>query len=176
MNNWDQRIDQNAQNFLDTFEELTAEQLNWKPHPETWSIAQNIDHLIVINESYFPIIESARKGTYKPSFLSKIRFMVSYFGKVILKSVQADRKYKIKTFAIWEPAISDVPNGILERFSKHQTELKNLIKNAKDLLGQDIVISSPANRNIVYKLETAFEIIVTHEQDTLSKQGKSIIY
>jgi hypothetical protein len=36
------------------------------------------------------------------------------------------------------------------------------------------VISSPANKNIVYKLETAFDIIVSHEQRHL-EQAKEIL-
>ena len=32
------------------------------------------------------------------------------------------------------------------------------------MLGKGVVISSPANKNIVYKLETALDIITTHEK------------
>ena len=39
-----------------------------------------------------------------------------------------------------------------------------MIENSKDLLEKGTIISSPANNNIVYKLRTAFEIIVAHEQ------------
>jgi hypothetical protein len=50
------------------------------------------------------------------------------------------------------------------RYDKtHQAELKSLIENSTDLVNRGEVISSPANKMIVYKLETAFEIIVTHE-------------
>jgi hypothetical protein len=29
------------------FENITQEQLNWKPAPESWSIGQCLDHLVV---------------------------------------------------------------------------------------------------------------------------------
>ncbi len=164
MYNWSEQIEQNTQNFVETFGKLTAEQLNWKPNAQTWSIAQNIDHLIVINSTYFPVIESIRKGTYKTPFLAKLGFVVSFFGKMILKAVQPDRKKKMKTFPIWEPSKSEIPIGILDRFKDHQSELKKLIENSKDLVEKGTIISSPANKNIVYKLEKAFEIIVTHEE------------
>jgi hypothetical protein len=38
-----------------------------------------------------------------------------------------------------------------------------MIQSSSKLLEYKTVISSPANRNIVYKLETAFDIIVAHE-------------
>ena len=164
MNRWIDQIDQTTQDFLRSFEGLDAEQLNWKPDPATWSIAQNIDHLIVINESYFPVIESIRKGTYRPSFLVRFGFVVSFFGRTVLQAVQPDRTRKMKTFPVWEPAKSAFPEGILERFVAHQSELKAWIGNAGDLVAQGVVISSPANKQIVYKLERAFDIIVTHER------------
>ena len=164
MDKWTSQIDETTHNFDQLFGGLSNEQLNWKPDPNSWSIAQNIDHLIVINQSYFPIIESIRKGTYKPSFVSKFGFIVSTIGNSLLKSVQPDRKYKMKTFAIWAPANSEIPGGIIERFKEHQTELKKLITDSQDLVESGVVISSPSNKNIVYTLERAFDIIVTHEK------------
>lgn len=168
-----EQIDKTTQNFIESFNELSAEQMNWKPNSDTWSIAQNIDHLIQINRTYFPIIDSLRKDNYKSSFLSKIGFLVSFFGNTILKNVQPDRKKKMKTFRIWEPSKSELPQGIIDSFKSHQVELKDLIANSKDLVEKGVIISSPANKNIVYKLETAFEIIVTHEQRHFS-QAKEV--
>ena len=94
MENWTIQIKENTQNFVEAFGNLSIEQLNWKPNSETWSIAQNIDHLIVINKSYFPIIESIRKRTYKIPFYAKVEFLGSVFGRTVLKAVQPDRKKK----------------------------------------------------------------------------------
>ena len=177
MKNWSEEIDKTTHNFIETFSGLNIDQLNWKPNSQTWSIAQNIDHLIVINKTYFPVIESIRKGTYKIPFISKLGFIVSFFEKIVLKSVQPDRNKKIKTFSIWEPSKSEIPNGILDRFKEHQVELKKMIKNSRDLVEKGTIISSPANKNIVYKLEIAFEIIVTHEKRHFeqSKEGLKLM-
>ena len=80
----------------------------------------------------------------------------------------------MKTFPIWEPSKSEISDDILERFINHQSELKELIKNSEDLLARRSVICSPANKNIVYKLETAFDIIVTHEQRHF-EQAKEVL-
>ncbi len=156
-------IDKITENFIRSFGTLGIEQLNRKPDPQTWSIAQIIDHIIRTNESYYPVIDQIRNGQYKPPFISRMDFLVSFLGKVILKGVQPDRKRKVKTFQVWEPSNSSIPEGIIDRLKKHQAELKTLINNSSDLIRSKTIISSPANKNIVYKLETAFEIIVTHE-------------
>jgi hypothetical protein len=48
------------------------------------------------------------------------------------------------------------------------------IEEAKELVAKGTVIASPANKNIVYKLETAFDIIVSHEQRHL-EQAKEVL-
>lgn len=158
------QIESITQKFITTFGHLNNKQLNWKPHPTSWSIAQNLEHLIIINNTYFPITESIRNGTYKTPFIAKIGFIVNAFGKEVLKAVAPDRKKRMKTFSIWEPSKSEVPDGILDRFEQHQTELKEWMISTEDLVEQGVVISSPANKYIVYKLEKLLELMVAHEQ------------
>lgn len=173
-NNWTNRINEITNSFNSEFGELTVEQLNWKPTEQVWSIAQNIEHLIVLNGTYYPTIKAIREGNYKIPFIGKVGFMVNFLGKTVLKSVHPDRRKKMKTFPIWEPSKSEISLDILKRFARHQSELKELIKNSEDLLVKGTIISSPANKNIVYKLETAFDIIVTHEQRHF-EQAKEVL-
>ena len=160
---WTDQIDKITSDFKKSFGTLTINELNWKPNQNTWSIGQNLDHLIVINGTYHPVIKTVREGKYRLPFLAKFDFMVSFLGRTVLKAVQPDRKKRMKTFPIWEPTQSDIKEDIWNRFEKNQTELKQLIQSCSDLLDSGTVISSPANKNIVYKLETAFDIIVSHE-------------
>jgi hypothetical protein len=157
------QIDEITNEFTSKFAHLTKDELNWKPDSSVWSIAQIIEHLIVINSTYFPIISAIRNGSHQLPFVAKFGFLVNFFGKTILKSVHPDRRRKMKTFTIWEPSKSEIASDIIKRFETHQAELKSLIENSTDLVNRGEVISSPANKMIVYKLETAFEIIVTHE-------------
>lgn len=174
MKNWASALQDITRQSLSEFGALTAEQLNWKQNSNTWSIAQNLDHLIVVNETYYPVLAALKAGTYKTPFMAKMAFMVSFLGKTVLAAVQADRKKKMKTFPIWEPTTSHVVGDILNRFQIHQNELIQKIEEAKGLIEKGVVISSPANRNIVYKLETAFDIIVSHEQRHI-EQAKELL-
>jgi len=174
MKDWIKEIDQLTEDFRTTFGSLSHEQMNWKPDASIWSIAQNIDHLIVINETYFPILESLRNGTYKPPFTAKIGFLVTFFGNTILEASQPDRKKKMKTFSIWEPSGSEISGDILKKFTQHQSELKSQIEQSMYLTGRGTVISSPSNRYIVYSLQTAFDVIVTHERRHF-EQAKEVL-
>jgi hypothetical protein len=174
MKDWNVQIDKITEYFAADFGSLSTEQLNWKPNPQTWSIAQNIDHLIVVNETYYPVLASLKEGTHKTPIISRLGFMVSFLGKSVLNACEPNRKKKMKTFPIWEPTISYVQGDMLNNFKKHQEELKRQIETSKDSVEKVTVISSPANKNIVYKLETAFDIIVSHEQRHLG-QAKEIL-
>lgn len=171
---WTQQIDGNTAAFKQYFGGLTAESLNWKPSPGAWSIAQNIDHLITINQSYFKIIEDIRQGGYQLPLMGKFGFVVALFGNMLYNASKPDRKKKISTFDIWQPTTSPAGEEILQRFETHQEELKAIIKSSMDLIAENVVISSPANKNIVYKLEKAFDIIIVHEQRHL-EQSKEVL-
>lgn len=174
MNNLQQRINKITEDFSITFGSLNVERLNWKPNAQTWSIAQNINHLIVVGESYYPTFQALKNGTYQTPFIGKIGFMVSFLGNSVLGAVQPDRKKKMKTFPLWEPTTSEIANDILEKFKNYQSLLLTSVNDLSALASQGAVISSPANRYIVYKLETAFEIIITHEQRHF-EQAKEVL-
>jgi hypothetical protein len=174
MKNWSATLHDISKQSLAEFKPLSKDQLNWKLNPNTWSIAQNLDHIIVVNETYYPVLAALKAGTYQTPFMARIGFIVSFLGKTVLKAVQPDRQKKMTTFPIWEPTKSSVPEDILERFQIHQNELMIKIEEAHEFVKKGIVISSPANRHIVYKLETAFDIIVLHEQRHI-EQAKEVL-
>ncbi len=171
---WKDQIDEITDDFNRIFEPLTPSELNWKPNPGTWSIAQNIDHLIVINESYFQVFAQLREGKYEKPFWARFDFIPRFFGNAILKSVQPDQKRKVKTVPQWEPTVHTLDGQILKAFENHQEKLKSEIDQSTELLEKETVISSPTNRNIVYRLDKAFDIIVTHERRHF-EQAKDIL-
>ncbi|MBX2895830.1 MAG: DinB family protein [Cyclobacteriaceae bacterium] len=161
---WSSDLDEITNSFKQAFGTLSIDELNWKPNASIWSVAQIIHHIIVVNESYYPIMEQIRNNTFYVPRFGQIGFINRFFGKLILNSVQPTQKRKVKTFPIWEPELSAIRSDILKQFEKHQAELKQVVSSSNDLIVKNTVISSPANRMIVYKLETAFDIMVAHEK------------
>jgi hypothetical protein len=123
---WFEEIDNIANDFTSKFGALSFEELNWKPNPQSWSIAQNIDHLIRVNESYYPVVTAIRKGNYKLPFIARFSFMTNFFGNFILKSVEPERKKRIKTFSVWKPRVENISADIVNKFVVHQQQAKGL--------------------------------------------------
>ncbi|MBK0403844.1 DinB family protein [Adhaeribacter sp. BT258] len=166
---WEKELNEITAQFKSHFGHLTPEELNRKPDAKTWSIAENMAHLIKINESYYPVVKAAREGHLKLPFIARFSFFTNRLGKFILKSVEPERKKKVKTFPIWEPNASQLSGNILQQFEKHQREFISFMKGTEGLLSKQTIISSPANNMIVYKLETAYDIIVSHEKRHLNQ-------
>lgn len=161
---WQQKLDELTKEFKERFGDMQADELNQKPNAQTWSIAENLQHLITVNSSYFPVIDKVKNGTHKTPFLGKMKFYVNLMGNTILKSVSPQNRKKLRTFPMWEPAAANIGSDIVCDFARHQSDLKNRIVTAEDAIQKGTVISSPANANIVYTLEKAFDIMIAHEE------------
>lgn len=168
-------LEQISRDVQISFLGLSPEILYQKPDPKKWSIAENLEHIIVLNKSYFPIFEKVKKGNLNSAFVSKISFFPRIIGDMIYKSVSDGGKRKVKTFPLWEPQISsDYDGDILEKFYQHQKDLAEWADELNPFLKKKTIIHSPANKLIVYALDKAFEIIIEHEKRHLN-QAKNML-
>lgn len=161
---WIEGIHASSKLFQEKFSGLDKEALNWKPNPNDWSIGQNIHHLIQISSSFYPKIDQLLAGQYKKPFLGRIKFIVNFFERIVLKAVEPHNPKKTRTFPVWEPSQSNIDADILDQFLKEQDRVIEMFKKCEGYIGTGIVISSPASANLVYSLESAFDIIVVHQK------------
>ena len=152
-----------------TFGSLSPEQLNWKPGADQWSIAQCLDHLIVVNSPYFPLIEKIAKGEYRTTLKERMPLLPYLFGSMILRSVQPETQRRSKAFRKFHPSGSAIDAGIVVRFKAHQQELVHCMQKTEDLKLEDIIITSPVSSFITYSLFDAYRIVVAHEQRHLAQ-------
>lgn len=171
---WIVAIDRITREAIETFIKLPVEKMHLKPDSNTWSIAENFEHLITINRTYFPIFRRLKEGSFQPAFISRFSYFSNLFGNMIYKSVSDGGKKKAKTFPLWEPKVTEGDATVLERFQFHQDELKSWIKELQPFLEKNTIIHSPANKLIVYSLEKAIDIIIAHEQRHLD-QAKGLL-
>lgn len=153
---------------------MNPDTLNFKVSEKQWSIGEILEHIILVNESYYPIFKKVREREFDPPFLSRFEFLVDLYGRMILKSVEPERKKKVKTLKIWKPKQSYIPFKIMDRFFSSQMELNKYLESVESFAEEELVIHSPANKNIVYQLDVAFDIIISHERRHLN-QAKEVL-
>lgn len=152
-----------AEDAKETFGDLSAEQINWKPRADSWSIGQCFDHLIKSNEAFDSEYERLSSGDRKQTFWENYSPLTSLFGNFLLRSVKNDsKKFKAPSKAIVPP--SEIEPDIIERFVEHQNELVEKVKSLEDVEMEKTVVTSPFFRIMTYRLDTAFEIGVEHEK------------
>lgn len=152
-----------GENVQKTFGNLSAEQINWKPRADSWSVGQCLDHLIKSNEAFDAQFQALSKGEKKPTFWEKYSPLTSFFGNFLLKSLKNDaRKFKAPSKAIIPP--SDIAANIVEKFVKHQEEIVEKLKTLENVDLHKTVVTSPFMKVMTYRLDMALEIGVEHEK------------
>ncbi len=162
----------NAEDAQKNFGQLSAEQLNWKPKADEWSVAQCFDHLIVINARNFPRMEQIANGEYKPSLKERLPLLPRFFGSMILKAVQPQAKRKFKADPRFEPASSAISGDIIAKFKAHQEEVIDYMKRTKRLNLKKVIITSPVASFATYSLLDAYRILVAHERRHMAQASR----
>lgn len=167
---WQMDITSITWEFSKLTEDLQIQDLQYRPTPTTWSIAENLSHLIQTNSSYFPIFEQVIAGTYEAPLLAKIPYVANGIGQLLHRTMSS--KTKMKTMRQWAPLPFE--EDIVSKFENHQLELSNYIQRLEPFFDEGIIIHSPASRLLPYRLDQAIDILVAHEKRHL-KQCKGLL-
>jgi DinB superfamily len=156
-----------------TFGHLTPSQLNWKPSPERWSVAQCFDHLLSSNKGYFPVIDNVLAG-YKRTFWQSMPVLPGLMGKLLIKSMDPASTRKVRAPKRFQPAQSDISGSVINDFVDQQKQMVDKMKATEHLDLENIVITSPITGAVIYSLMDAYRLIVVHEQRHF-QQAKRVI-
>lgn len=167
-------LQQTAIDAAAEFGGMTIDQLNWKPSPKNWSIAQCFEHLIVTNNLYLPNIQRVIDGKHRNNFFSMIPFLPDLIGVLMKNCLNPDQARKMKTFKMFEPNMSDISATIIDDFAENQQKLIAMIKAVKDFDIRKIKIPEPLTIALNIRLSDAFEILTMHEQRHL-RQAKRVM-
>ena len=143
---------------------LTAEQLNWKPAPDSWSVAQCLDHLIAINRAYYPTFDQVLRGEYKKTLTHRLPFLPRVLGRVMISALSPVVKQKYRAPNTARPSTSSIDPTIVARFVAQQQEMLGKMRSLENKHPARVVITSPFAGAIVYSLLDAFRLIVAHER------------
>ena len=146
-----------------TFGRLTAAQLNWKPSPERWSVAQCFDHLLTTNKGYFPEIDNVLAGK-KRKFWERVPVLPGLMGKLLIKAVDPASTRKVKAPKVFQPAQSDISGSVINDFVAQQATIIEKMKATEHLDLERINITSPVASVVTYSLMDTYRVIVVHNR------------
>jgi hypothetical protein len=144
---------------------LGRDQLNWKPAPQSWSIAQCFDHLITVNSLYFPVFERMRSDNVMSRFWERNSPLSGFFGRYLIKILSPEYRKKVKTSKKAYPSASDLGGDIIKRFGEHQRQLAEHVRQVSPKIDlKKMIITSPLLGLVTYSLDDTLTILTVHER------------
>jgi DinB superfamily len=146
------------------FGHLDAQQINWKPGADRWSVAQCLEHLITINREYYPQFNQIIKGEKKTTLWQRMPVLPSLFGRMMVKALSPNFNRKLRAPETARPSTSAIDPQIVNRFVEHQRELMAKFKAMERLDLAKIIITSPFAKALTYSVLDTGRLLVAHER------------
>lgn len=142
---------------------LNAEQINFKPAADSWSIGQCFEHLIMTNDQISDAVQKVADGSHVNSVWENWSPFTSFFGNFLIKSMKRDdKKFKVPSKTIVPP--SNIDPQIVEKFIDNNAKLIDLFGRIDSVDPDKTVITSPFMGFVTYKLGHGMTVIVEHER------------
>lgn len=152
---------------------LSETQLNWKPAPDRWSIAQCLDHLAVATEKFDPYFTAAiSRGREKYPVSKAPVYQPTWLGGWLIKQLLPEATRKVPSPKIFRPDETAQIHGALEHFLKQHSEFLAFVKQAEGLDYNKTRLRSPVTPLMRYSLADAFVITAVHGQRHLIQARK----
>lgn len=146
------------------FGNLSHKQLNWKPAPDKWSIGQCLQHIIQLNNAYYPVVENKIQEAEKNKLFAKKTFHPNLLGKLVISSLKPGGKKTFKTYEVFKPVGNDVSLSVVRDLEINNEKLVLFMNRSVPFDLNKIKIKSPANRLFRFQLGALFLMIIVHEQ------------
>ena len=162
---WSQRLifeldvaDRRADSLAKT---LTAEQLNWRPRPDVWSVGQCLKHLCLFNQVYLPAISSSLEGRQR----ARVQEITpGWFGRwFIWNYVEASSESRRTRAPRKIEPDEQVESSILESFLRSNQTAREVIYKASDYDVNRIRFKNPFIAMLRLTAGTGLEIVSKHE-------------
>jgi hypothetical protein len=153
---------------LKTFSHLSEIQLNWKPHPDSWSVGECLSHLINSNNLYLNKFQTVLIS-YPSDQAKDFPYKQSFMGKLIAKGVDPTNVKKSKTFKVFLPDSSDIQKNIIDDYTNASEKLISLARKMIHIDLKKVRLRSPVNLLINLNLGDPLIIIPKHDERHLNQ-------
>jgi hypothetical protein len=148
---------------------LSEAQLNWRASPESWSIAQCLDHLAVASEQFKNYFNDAiARGRTKWPTTAPVAYKPSFVGGWLIKYVVPEAPRKIKAPKLFRPSSSAITDP-LDKFLNQQKDFLSFVNQAEGVDYNKVKLRSPVTPLMRYSLADAFVVTVVHGQRHLAQ-------
>jgi hypothetical protein len=110
--------------------DLTEEQVNWRPAPHRWSIAQCLSHIVLTTRAYLAGLDSAIAEAKERGAAGLAPYRQSFVSNRLVRSMEPPPGFKIKTFRSLEPLERFKTDDLLAAFVSVLNDLTERLRRA----------------------------------------------
>ena len=151
------------------FATLDGPRLNWRPSATQWSVAQCLDHLLHANREMLGAMDAALDPARPRSIWQRLPVLPGLFGRALIRSQRPETTKKFTAPQAAQPASSEIPADIVERFVEAQRAMAARVRGIDPETAARTVMVSPFVAFITYTVLDGWRVIVTHERRHLEQ-------
>jgi hypothetical protein len=145
------------------FAGLDATQLNWKPAPERWSVAQCLDHLVTSNDLMLRAADEARRDPHR-TLWQRLPVLPGFFGRLLIRSLTPEATRKLTAPPAARPSASAIDRAILARYLDQQQKIAGHMRTLDEAEQSRAIMTSPFIRAVTYSVLDAYRILAAHNR------------
>ncbi len=151
-------------NAISVCEGLREDQLAWRPHPEKWSIAENLIHLRITTECFLPSVRGALADCRRKQLSNPGPFRLGLYGRLLVRYVEPPPIVRLPAPRKLVPLLSGAPSQALSDFLSSQSAMLNELESAAGLNLAAKRFSSPLASYIKMNLVEFFSVFNGHSR------------
>jgi len=150
-------------------DELTDEQLAWRPAPNCWSIAENLSHLNLTTQVFLPVVDRAMEEGRRDNLLGEGPFELGIGGRIFVWYVEPPPKLRLPAPKLIRPVLQGPAVEALPQFLRSQELLFQRVDLAEGLDCSRIKFRSPLSAMVKMNLISFFAVGTGHQRRHLAQ-------
>lgn len=151
------------------FGNLSHNEINLKPSPDSWSVAECLEHLNYYFRYYNPVIKSRIEHGKSRNWQSVDTYQSTWIGRYSVNAVLPDNGKKMKTQKHLNPSNSSVSEGVLDEFMDHTDKLIQLCEIAQQVNLNKVRVPIEFARFLKIRLGDCLRFMAFHNERHLQQ-------
>lgn len=157
-------LEEIARQTRSTFGSLDERQLNWRPDPTQWSVAQCFAHLVAANDLMSRAAGEAMSDSRPRTVWQQLPVLPRIFGRLLIRSQAPDSRRKYIASPKAKPAATPIAADIIPRFVEQQQRAADLVRRLDEREAGRVIMTSPFVRFITYSVLDGWRLVVAHNR------------
>jgi hypothetical protein len=151
---------------------LTDEQFTWRPGPDSWSIAECLDHLNATARVYLPALDEGISDAIRRGIYGEGPFKYNWLGRLSVRF--SDTRLRLKASDDIQPGEGRTRREILAAFRAYQVQYIDRLRQANGVDLARARVRMPITGWLRIPLGSGFALTVGHARRHLA-QAKKVI-